>query len=64
MHHLFIYGAVRNGFEACNIHYEGHWKGWAREIETFLGHLGPKKVENMENVWEVPLCFYFVNISL
>jgi hypothetical protein len=23
--------------EAGNIHYEGHWKGWALEIETFLG---------------------------
>jgi hypothetical protein len=33
----FLHGAVRNGFEACNIHYEGHWKGWALEIETFLG---------------------------
>jgi hypothetical protein len=32
-----LYGAVRNGFEACNIHYEGHWKGWALEIKTFLG---------------------------
>ncbi len=20
-------------------HYEGHWKGWALKIETFLGHL-------------------------
>jgi hypothetical protein len=35
-------------------HYEGHWKGWALKIETFLGPemarakpvpLGPKKVE-------------------
>ena len=28
---------ARYGFEACNIHYEGHWKGWALEIHTFLG---------------------------
>jgi hypothetical protein len=28
---------VRNGFEACNINYKGRWKGWALEIETFLG---------------------------
>ncbi len=28
---------MRNGFEAGKIHYEGHWKGWAMEIETFLG---------------------------
>jgi hypothetical protein len=39
-----------------------------REIETFLGHLGPKKVENMDYVWEFFLCFYFVpykvNISM
>jgi hypothetical protein len=20
-----------------NIHFEGHWKGWALKIETFLG---------------------------
>ncbi len=35
-------------------HYEGHWKGWALKIETFLGPemalvkrvpFGPKKVE-------------------
>ncbi len=31
-----LYGMVRNGFEAGKIHYEGHWKGWALEIETFL----------------------------
>ncbi len=30
-----LYGEVRNGFETCNIHYEGHWKGWALEIETW-----------------------------
>jgi hypothetical protein len=29
--------AVRNGFEAGKIHYEWHWKGWALEIQTFLG---------------------------
>jgi hypothetical protein len=34
--HLFLHRAVRNGFEA-GIHYKGHWKGWALEIETFLG---------------------------
>jgi hypothetical protein len=33
---ITIYGAVRNGFEAGKIHYEGHWKGWAMEIETVL----------------------------
>ncbi len=33
----FQAGAVRNGFEAGKIHYEGHWKGWALEIVTFLG---------------------------
>jgi hypothetical protein len=31
------YGAVRNGSEAGKIHYKGHWKGWALEIESFLG---------------------------
>ncbi len=24
-----IYGAGSNDFDAGNIHYEGHWKGWA-----------------------------------
>jgi hypothetical protein len=27
---------VKN-FEAGKIHCEGHWKGWALEIETLLG---------------------------
>ncbi len=27
----------KNGFEVGKIHYEGHWKEWALEIETFLG---------------------------
>jgi hypothetical protein len=35
--YLFLYGALRNGFEAGKIHYEGHWKGRALESETFLG---------------------------
>jgi hypothetical protein len=30
MYLLFIlYGAGRNEFDAGDIHYEGHWKGWA-----------------------------------
>jgi len=33
----YLYGAVRNGFEAGRIHYKGYWKGWALEIETILG---------------------------
>jgi hypothetical protein len=37
MHLLFIWRGKYSGFEACNIYYEGHWKGWALEIETFLG---------------------------
>ncbi len=42
----------RNEFDAGNIHYKGHWKGWALKNETFLvpengnegseRHLGPK----------------------
>ncbi len=35
--YLLLYCLVRNGFEAGKIHNEGHWKGWALEIETFLG---------------------------
>jgi hypothetical protein len=37
MYLLFIWRGIRNGFEACKLHYEEHWKGWALEIETFLG---------------------------
>ena len=29
--------AVHNDFEAGNIHYAGHWKGWSMEVETFWG---------------------------
>ncbi len=36
-------GKVSFGFEAGKIHYEGHWKGWALEIET--GMSGPKIIE-------------------
>ncbi len=36
MYLLCFYGAVRNGFETCNIHYEAHYKGWALEIGAFL----------------------------
>jgi hypothetical protein len=32
-----ISSVVRNGFEAGKILYEGQWKGWALEIENFLG---------------------------
>jgi hypothetical protein len=26
---------ILNGFEACNIHYSGHWKGW--HLKIFFG---------------------------
>ncbi len=26
-----------NDFDAGNIHFNGHWKGWALKIKTFLG---------------------------
>jgi hypothetical protein len=29
-----------NGSEACNIHYSGHWKGWAMESSNFLASSG------------------------
>ncbi len=32
-----LYGAGRNDFDVGYIHFEGHWKGWALKIETFLG---------------------------
>jgi hypothetical protein len=32
-----LHGAVRNNFEAGNIHYEGHLKEWALEIDIVLG---------------------------
>ncbi len=53
---------VRILMRAC-IHYEGHWKGWALEIETFLGPematseasaFGPKKVLPMALVMDLP----------
>ncbi len=40
-------------------HYEGHWKGWALKIETFLGPemaqakrvpFGPKKVKTIKYI--------------
>ncbi len=40
-------------------HYEGHWKGWALKIETFLGPemarakrvpFGPKKVDTKRQI--------------
>ncbi len=33
-----LYGTVRNGFEAGNIHYEGHWRGVDPGNRDFLGH--------------------------
>jgi hypothetical protein len=32
---ICFYGAGSNDFEAGNIHYKGHCKGWALKIETF-----------------------------
>jgi hypothetical protein len=29
--------SVRNNFNVDNIHYKGQWKGWAFEIDSFLG---------------------------
>jgi hypothetical protein len=37
MYLLFTWHGIRTDFEAGNSHFEGHWKGWALEIETFLG---------------------------
>ncbi len=34
---VYLQSYVMVGFEAGKILYKGHWKGWAREIETFLG---------------------------
>ncbi len=34
--YMFIWRSTY-GFEAGEIHYEVHWKGWALEIETILG---------------------------
>jgi hypothetical protein len=36
--YLFFYMALGlNDFDAGNIHYKGHWKGWALKIEACLG---------------------------
>ncbi len=32
----YFNGAGRNDFDAGNIYYEGHCKGWALKIETFF----------------------------
>jgi hypothetical protein len=32
-----LYGAGQNDFDVGYIHFEGHLKGWALKIETFLG---------------------------
>jgi hypothetical protein len=46
--YLLFMARYYNGFEAGKIHYEGHWKGWALEIETFWAlkrvPFGPKNV--------------------
>jgi hypothetical protein len=43
-------------------HYEGHWKGWALKIETFLGPemarakrvpFGPKKSTPYHDFWDL-----------
>jgi hypothetical protein len=52
--YLLFYGEVLNGFDAGNIHYEGHYKGWALKSSLFWALkwqraqqvlFGPKKVE-------------------
>ncbi len=57
--------------EAGRIHYEGHWKGWALEIKTFLGPemattkrmiFGPKKVKLFcigMQIWKVLTTFLY-----
>jgi hypothetical protein len=32
---VVFYGAVRNDFEAGNIHYKGHYKGWDLKSRLF-----------------------------
>ncbi len=40
-----FYGAYRlNDFEAGNIHYEGHYKGWVLKSGLFWALKWPKKV--------------------
>ena len=61
--YLFFYMALGlNDFEAGNIHYEGHLKGWALNSRLFCGlkwqrakrvPFGPKKVENSGLVWSI-----------
>jgi hypothetical protein len=31
------FGAGRNDFDVGNIHYEGHWEGWALKSRLFWG---------------------------
>jgi hypothetical protein len=50
---MFIWGGTK-WFRCGNIHFKGHWKGWALKIDTFWDlnwqraqgvPFGPKKVE-------------------
>ncbi len=34
---VYMARQVLNGFDAGKIYNEGHWKGWALGIDTFLG---------------------------
>jgi hypothetical protein len=34
---VYVYAVGRNDFDVGNIHFVGHWKGWALKIESFLG---------------------------
>ena len=56
---VFYMALAPYDFEAWQRHYTGHWKGWAMNVETFLGPetarakrelFGPKKVEVYQQV--------------
>jgi|688.fasta_scaffold190469_1 hypothetical protein len=68
--YLLFYGVGPNDFEAGNIYYKGHWKGWALKIETFLApematsvasaiwaQKSARNKDCLNNVFSFPSCF-------
>ncbi len=53
-----------DGFEAGKIRYEGHWKGWAQEIKTFMGpEMATREAQKVLLLLLLPL-FSFLIASL
>ncbi len=71
MYLLFtVYGAGPNDFDAGNIHYKSHWKGWALKIETFCRARGPEMATSEASVifryikFVSPLTAHLLSVSV